>query len=712
MFKRNIRDAAQLQALTLALQQEAKDAGHKQPLLVGIDQENGLVTRISPPITAQQPGPMTLGASGSPEYAYRVAKATGESLQYFGINMNYAPVGDINSEPLNPVIGVRSPGDDPEMVGRFASACAQGLRESQVVPCIKHFPGHGDTAVDSHFGLPVIHKTRDELEKTELVPFRRAAAESIEMVMTAHIALPGLGDSQLPATLSPEALAILRNEMKYDGVIMTDCLEMDGVRATYGSVEGTIMALKAGADNVMICHTYDVQTAAIDRVCQAIESEEITQERINLSLYRLERLKSRFTTWDLALKTQGTDSLLQINAKNTKLAHEVYSQTTTLIRSRPGMFPLSATAKTVFISPGKKIPKGGVVDSGNNEMVTRVPWTSATFGDALRSYNGSVVDIRYEDSDLSSEEWQAVDQAQVVILATRNARESVYQKSLGMEVAKRRGSKLVVIATCNPYDFLDDPEIENYLAIYEPTVEAFTSAVDILYGAARAKGKLPVGLQASIKAFVIQPFDGKDMNQLTQAWNICLPGYALPTSRMEVLLSNSDGHHFVAKKGEDLLGFCLAFTTSNDGRMAAYIAALGVLPQHQGQGIGTALLAAVRDHLRKEFGIFAFKIGSVFPRFWPGVPTDLSPNATKFLTHRGARLSSKRTVFDLYQNITDYQPAQKYLDRIAGKFTFRALHPEDYEACIQGQKKNFSAASVSQGHTSLSTIRGVLTSDL
>lgn len=494
LFKRNVRDAPQLRALCLALQRLARDAGHDQPLLIGIDQENGLVTRISPPVAAQLPGPMALGAAGSLSSARAVAEATGSMLRHFGINMNYAPVADVNSEPLNPVIGVRSPGDDPAQVSRFAAACAEGLRASRVAPCVKHFPGHGDTRVDSHHGLPVIRKSRQALEATELVPFRYAVAQGIEMVMMAHISLPELGaGSELPATLSPEAMGILRDDIGFQGVIMTDCMEMDGVRATYGTVEGSLMALQAGADNVMICHTHQVQTAAIDRVCQALESGEISSRQIQVSLGRLSELKSRFTSWDDALHPQAPEALSAMNKRSEELAKQVYRDATTLVRSQAGLLPLSRTAKTVFVSPGPNVPRGGAVDGGDVAPPTRVPWVSASFGDVLRAHNPTVVDIRFVGSTLSDDEWRQVEEAEVVILATRNARESRYQVELAMEVARRRReAPLAAIATCNPYDFIDCPEPGTYLAIYEPTVEAFSAAARVLYGKASAGGKLPV----------------------------------------------------------------------------------------------------------------------------------------------------------------------------------------------------------------------------
>jgi beta-N-acetylhexosaminidase len=253
LFQRNVGSDSQFLDLTNSLQEIAKSAGHEQDLFIAIDQENGLVTRIKAPIAAQLPGSMALGATGNASNAFKVASATAEVLKSFGINMNYAPIADINSEPKNPVIGVRSPSDDPETVGRFVSAQIKGLKEGGIVPCVKHFPGHGDTAVDSHYGLPVISKSKVSIEDCELVPFRRAVVEGVDSIMTAHITMPGIGDPKLPddhpsktlpSSLNPVAINILRKELRYDGLIISDCLEMDGVRATYGTEKSAVMALK------------------------------------------------------------------------------------------------------------------------------------------------------------------------------------------------------------------------------------------------------------------------------------------------------------------------------------------------------------------------------------------------------------------------------------------------------------------------------------
>lgn len=186
LFQRNISSACQLSNLTRTLQKLAKDSGHTKPLIIAIDQENGSTTRIKPPIASQLPGSMAIAANRSMEIGVSIAEATGEMLDYFGINMNYAPVADINSNPANPVIGVRSFSDDASIVSAFVSASIQGLRNRGIIPCVKHFPGHGDTAVDSHRGLPVIDKLRDQLDECELVPFKRAVEEGVQAVMSTY----------------------------------------------------------------------------------------------------------------------------------------------------------------------------------------------------------------------------------------------------------------------------------------------------------------------------------------------------------------------------------------------------------------------------------------------------------------------------------------------------------------------------------------------
>lgn len=681
--------------MTLALQNEAKIAGHERPLFIGIDQENGVVTRISPPVAAQVPGPMALGATDSPELAHDAGEATGEILDFFGINMNYAPVCDINSEPLNPVIGVRSPGDDPDFVGRFASAAAQGLREKKIVPSVKHFPGHGDTAVDSHYGLPVISKTRDQLERCELVPFRRAIAEDIETVMTAHISLPGIGDEELPATLSFDALNILRKDMNYDGMVITDCLEMDGIRSTYGTEKGSVMAIKAGSDSIMICHTYAVQVASIDRVCEAVQSGTIPMNRLEQALRRVSRLKDRFLSWGIALQPKTAETLASINNSAASLAKEAYCRSATLVRSKPGVLPLSKSSKLVFLFPGANTPAGGAVDGEG--LGRKGSYDATVFLDSIRNYNQNAVEICYGMEGLSAEQWDLVEAAETVIFTSLNARESPYQRALGLELPKHARA-LVAIAACNPYDFLQDSSIETYAATYEPTVEAFAAAANVIFGEIPAKGILPVGPRATENIpITVSPFDlSNDLEQLAAVWNAALPTYPLSIEKLRILLDRRSGHYFIARSGSTLVGFCLAYTTVTGGITSSQLAVLAVNPSYQGKGVGTTLITETRAWFRKNFGLNRLILGSTFPRFWPGIPTDLPSEVQEFFIHRGFRLNPKvpRSV-DLYQDIRNFQPPEKYKTRAKELgYTFSPLKPEHYEECIAAQKRNFSGYTV------------------
>ncbi|KAH8426914.1 putative beta-N-acetylglucosaminidase [Aspergillus melleus] len=692
LFKRNVQDAAQLQALTLALQEEAKAAGHEHPLFIGIDQENGLVTRISPPIAPQLPGAMALGATYDPELAYKVGAATGETLRLFGINMNYAPVCDINSEPLNPVIGVRSFGDDPGFVGRFAGATARGLREQKVVPTVKHFPGHGDTAVDSHYGLPVIQKTRDQLEQCELRPFRRAVAEGIEAVMTAHISLPALGDSNLPATLSADALNILREDMQYDGMVVTDCLEMDGIRATYGTEQGAVLALGAGSDSIMICHTYDVQVASINRVIEAVESGKIPMARLKEAHRRVTKVKREFLSWDAALQSRGLDGLVSINDKALKLATDTYSQSATIVREKPGVFYklFDESSTVVFLFPGEKTPAGGAVDGEG--LGRKGSYNATEYLEILKKQSANATEIRYGEPGLSSEEWSLVEAADVVVFTSINARESQYQRNLGLELPQR-ARNLVAIAACSPYDFLDDVSIETYVTTYEPTIEAFSAAVQRMKGGLGGrKGQLPVGsLKPTPQWIKVDVYRAaRDFYPLLALWDKALPTY--PLLDKDPLLLPKNAHHFVVGHGKNLIGFCLLFTEERQDITCGHLAALAVDPSKQGLGVGTALVAACRSWLKKEFKNARLELGSSFPRFWPGVPTDLPPEVLQFFVHRGFQLNpvSARSV-DLYQDIRNFQAPEKYVARARDRgYTFRPLKPEEFLKGLVGQKRNFS----------------------
>ena len=294
MMSRNVSPPEQMRLTLGQMQSHAREHG-LPPLFVATDQEGGRVTRLTPPDYKPTRSAWQVGQTGAPEQARTSGREIGEELAYVGINWDFAPVLDVNNNLDNPVIGNRSYGDDPALVARMGVAAMQGLQDDAgVLACGKHFPGHGDTDTDSHQALPRIAHGRARLDEIELVPFRAAFAAGLAAVMTSHILFPAL-DRELPATLSPAILTgLLRHEMGFDGLIITDCLEMRGVADGWGAAEAAVLAAVAGADILLCCHTWETQRAIRDALIDAVKSGRVTQTRIDESLSRITRAKERW----------------------------------------------------------------------------------------------------------------------------------------------------------------------------------------------------------------------------------------------------------------------------------------------------------------------------------------------------------------------------------------------------------------------------------
>ena len=289
LFARNLENAAQIIRLTNELQKLSPES----PLLISIDQEGGRVSRLPAGFTIF-PACAILGRCGSADLAYQAAAATAAELRAVGINMNMAPVLDVDTNPRNPVIGDRAFSGDPAEVCALGLATLAGLQDHGVVACGKHFPGHGDTSVDSHKELPVVEATRTRLDQVELRPFRHAIENSLASLMTAHVLYPAL-DANLPATLSPPILTgLLRQKLAFDGLILTDDLEMHAIIDHYGIEEAAVQAIQAGADMLLICKERDREVAAMEAVYRAAQAGTIAEERLQASVDRIARVKKRF----------------------------------------------------------------------------------------------------------------------------------------------------------------------------------------------------------------------------------------------------------------------------------------------------------------------------------------------------------------------------------------------------------------------------------
>lgn len=293
LFARNVDSPEQVAELVRELQSLARDAGADLPLLVAVDQEGGRVQRMRAPWTVWPPA-RALGRAGSEELARQVGAALAAELKACGIGLDLAPVLDVDTNPKNPVIGDRSLSDDPEVVARLGAAFIQGLQDGGVAGCAKHFPGHGDTGVDSHLELPCVDHSPARLDEVELRPFRRAIEAGVAAVMTAHILVREL-DADWPATLSGRVVGeLLRGKLGWDGPLLTDDLEMKAVDGRWGAAELAVRAVRAGCDGLSICASHDKQVQAVEALIRAVETEELPFKTVEAAAGRLRRLKERF----------------------------------------------------------------------------------------------------------------------------------------------------------------------------------------------------------------------------------------------------------------------------------------------------------------------------------------------------------------------------------------------------------------------------------
>jgi beta-N-acetylhexosaminidase len=288
-FGRNVESPEQVAEMS----REAGELASELPLWISVDQEGGRVARLKSPFT-KWPPMSTLGRSGDERLAERFARALAVELRAVGISLDFTPVLDILTNPSNPVIGDRAIAEQAEDVARLGAAIIRTLQAEGIAACGKHFPGHGDTSVDSHHDLPIVEHPPDRIRRVELVPFRAAVAAGVAGLMTAHILIPAL-DEERPATLSPRILAMAKEELNFTGIVFTDDLEMKAISGKYGLAHASIGALAAGCDAVLLCGSDQAaQAAALEAVIYAVEDGSLPLKRVEDALARQRRVKQRF----------------------------------------------------------------------------------------------------------------------------------------------------------------------------------------------------------------------------------------------------------------------------------------------------------------------------------------------------------------------------------------------------------------------------------
>ena len=490
----SVNNPDQITALSNGLQRSALRSGGRVPLLVSTDQEQGVVTRFGPPATPL-PGAMALGAGRSAEDAREAGAITGEELAAVGINTNYSPVADVNVNPLNPVIGVRSFSSDPGLVSEMVAAQVVGMQgDAGIVSTAKHFPGHGDTAVDSHVAFPVIDHTREEWEEIDAPPFQAAVDAGIDSIMTAHLAMPALDPSGDPATVSePIITGILREEMGFDGVVITDSMEMAGLRERYGDAEAAVRVIEAGVD-VLLMPAQPI--VARDAILEAVDSGRLTEERIDESVTRVLRLKrERGVVADPMSDPAAVDAVVGAPEHMTA-AQDITDRTVTAIRNDAGLLPLDDTDRDVLVT-------GWGVS------------TTASLGKAMteRGHDTTVHQTGARPTDTAIDE--AVEQAAahgLVVVLTQRAWDTAVTDPQGRQqrlVAELEaaGTPVLHVSVRDPYDVAYLPDTETSLATYSYTSVSMESLARVLHGEVSPAGKLPVDVPvAGDPGTVLYPF--------------------------------------------------------------------------------------------------------------------------------------------------------------------------------------------------------------
>ncbi|MBN2496552.1 MAG: beta-N-acetylhexosaminidase [Deltaproteobacteria bacterium] len=472
LYSRNVRDPAQVARLIRDIRSVM--AKEIQPF-IALDQEGGNVVRVRSQV-AVLPGTMTLGASRDPVLAYLAGQANAVDLGLIGFDMILAPVLDINHNPKNPVINVRAFGDDPQLVASLGSAYCLGQQDGGAATVAKHFPGHGTTAHDSHFALPRIELSADQLRQTELLPFRRAIESGLDAVMTAHVQIPAIDTEGTPASLSPKVITgLLREELGFDGVVITDDLEMRAVSGHIGVGAAAIQALQAGADLIMVIWTPRRKREVHDALLAAVRDGTISAERLDRSVRRILRLKARRGTLDAPGRLIAKPTSVLPNDRHLKVVRSIAVRGLTLVRNRSSLVPLCSGKGVLVVSPQ---------DAFRQEMKRLLP-ACTTMPIKL------VSSLKRRQHELA----QLVERAEkrrVVVLAVTN----VYQAWLAQQFQHRSRTPLIVVSFGSPYMLRYFPKVQGYLCTYSYLASAQLAAAQALAGRLSITGRLPVQLSA------------------------------------------------------------------------------------------------------------------------------------------------------------------------------------------------------------------------
>ncbi len=478
LFTRNVISAKQLCKLNNELRKLAMDATGIAPL-IGIDQEGGAVSRYYEG-AALIPGAMALSAGGSDQIE-KVGDTLGRVLKAVGITIDYAPVLDVNIDPRNPIIGNRSFGDDVEHVSKCGIAMVNGMKKAGMIACVKHYPGHGNVATDSHLALPINATPKDILEKTEWVPFARAFEAGADALMSAHVRYTAITDH--PGTLTKEIMTdVLRKEQKFEGIATTDCMEMGAIRNLYGCGEGAVRAIEAGMDVLHFSHTYEAVKEGVEAIYAAVESGRISEERINQSYGRIMRVKEKYdlahaqADYELAMQLVHDAQLIAENEK-------IMQNSITCIRSNALLAHLD----------GKKIacfaPISSALTGAEDERHESLSFADQ-FAAVFKGTKAVVTPLNEVTDDIKA---AVAGDYEVAVVGLYHAGFREGQRKI-YQMVKATGKPVIAVLLGVPYDYSIVKDADAVVASYEYTPLSVPALIHAMKNNIYP-GKLPVNLE-------------------------------------------------------------------------------------------------------------------------------------------------------------------------------------------------------------------------
>jgi beta-N-acetylhexosaminidase len=657
----------------------------------------------------QFPSAMGLAATGSLEIAFDVAKATATEVSAVGVNMILGPVLDVLTNARYQPLGVRATGDDPQEVSQYGIASMNGYKDAGISTCGKHFPSYGNLDfLGSSLDMPIITETLEQLSLSALVPFRNAVAAGVDAIMVGGCAIANSGMNVMHACLSEQVVDdLLRRDLGFDGVVISECLEMDALSHDIGVRGGTVMAVEAGCDLVLLCRSFSVQQEAISGLKIGIENDMVSTERLRKSVRRVLRLKSACTSWQQALNPPGIGLLSTIHESHLALSKKAYDNSITVMRDDDRLLPLSNTLRAneelLLLTPLlKPLPASAATKFLSEQKTTEndrwmdrsaIMSGEGVFRELGRSLakrrHGKLLHTSYTANGVRPTHEHLIERASAIIVVTADANRNLYQNGFTKHVnmmssmirATGKKKSLIVVSVSSPYDFAMDKSISTYLCTYDFTEAAMAALVRVLFGEFVPQGTLPGTIRRSRKVQKTR------QNWLVETWNaerdsrgldalIAAVRKAAPPETQSPLSGATalsfelfdpaieEAHFFYRNSStKALYGFCATYFRDGVG----YIGAIFVDPAKRNLSLGHSLYQRAIRGLQQKNGIRRLRLGIGLPYIYPGVPDKTLVNW--FANNGWTTQTSTQLHSCVIRNLPDWSPPDvKQIQRVAVDF--------------------------------------------